>query len=59
MLLLEGCGKIIVMKGFWSGEQERLVLVLFAVIIGMQVLNIWIQSREALLFPVTPTHATE
>ena len=47
------------MKGFWSGEQERLVLVLFAVIIGMQVLNIWVQSRETPLFPVTPTHATE
>ena len=59
MLLPEGCGKIIVMKGFWSGEQERLVLVLFAVILGVQVLNVWVQSREAPLFPVTPTHATE
>ena len=47
------------MKGFWSGEQERLVLVLFAVILGVQVLNVWVQSREAPLFPVTPTHATE
>ena len=48
------------MKGFWSAQQQRLILFLFALVVFGQVLNIWIQSREPGSSDLSPpTHATE